>query len=178
MYMPTHVENIKLTVDNVEQPKVQSLLLELIELNNNIQIVHKRFRSNLKVVLKLHNKSCKELRKRNTKNKTRNNSKKPRKPSGITQPTKISKKMAKFMGVSSKTLVARTTVTKAVTKYIKDHNLQVPDNRRQFIPDKKLQSILSPLDSTKIDKNGISDTKKGYTYFNLHRYLSSQFPKN
>jgi chromatin remodeling complex protein RSC6 len=161
-----------------EQSKVEVLLLKLIELNKNIVLVQKHFNSSLKIVLKLHNKKCKELRKQNTKNRVRNiNNEIKRKPSGFAKPTKISKKLAKFMGVSSKILLARTVVTKKVTQYIKNKNLQVETNRRQFKPDKKLQSILSPLDNIKVDKNGLTDVQKGYTYFNLQKYLSSQFPK-
>ena len=48
--------------------------------------------------------------------------------------------------------------------YIREQNLQVPENRRSFIPDKQLGSILGPLKD--IDKD------KGFTYFNLQRYIT------
>ena len=79
------------------------------------------------------------------------------------------------MGVPKGTLLARTVVTKKVTQYIRENNLQVQENRRKFIPDNKLGSILSPLQNI-ADKNGVTDKEKGYTYFNLQKYISSQFP--
>jgi len=73
--------------------------------------------------------------------------------------------------------MARTEVTKRVTKYIKEAKLQVPANRRRFVPDSKLASILGKLDNTSKGKDGKTDSEKGYTYFNLQKYLSPQFIK-
>ena len=75
------------------------------------------------------------------------------------------------------TLVSRTDITKCITQHIKKNNLQDPDNRRRFHPDKKLKSILSPLDKVTKGKDGLTDSEKGYTYFNLQKYISSQFIK-
>ena len=74
--------------------------------------------------------------------------------------------------------MARTEVTKRVTAYIKEAKLQVKDNRRRFVPDAKLGSILGKLDTVTKGKDGKTDSEKGYTYFNLQKYLSPQFPKN
>ena len=139
----------------------------------------KKLSSDLKKVMKAHQKRCKELKKNASKSrkKVRDPNKPKRAPSGFAKPTVITNTLCDFLGVKHGTMVARTEVTKKVTAYIKTANLQVPENKRRFIPDDKLGSILSPLDSVKKDKHGKTDTEKGYTYFNLQKYLSSQFPK-
>ena len=73
--------------------------------------------------------------------------------------------------------MARTEVTKRITEYIKSKKLQVTSNKRQFLPDDKLSKILGPLDNNRKDKNGLTDCEKGYTYFNLQKYISPQFIK-
>ena len=49
---------------------------------------------------------------------------------------------------------------KKVTAYIRENKLQVETNKRQFVPDDKLQSILGPLDAIKKGKDGKTDAEK------------------
>ena len=132
----------------------------------------------LKNLCKTYDKSLKMLHKTTRKNKKRDVNSKPRLPSGFAKPTPISNVLCEFYGVPSGSLVSRTDITKSITQHIKNQNLQVVDNRRRFIPDNKLQQILSPLNTIKKDKKGITDSEKGYTYFNLQRYISEQFIKS
>lgn len=159
--------------------EVELLFKELVSHSEEMYKAQKRLTSNLKKVMKAHQKRCKELKKNASKSrkKVKDPNKPKRSPSGFAKPTAITNTLCDFLGVKHGTMVARTEVTKKVTAYIKTANLQVPENKRRFIPDDKLGSILSPLDSVKKDKNGKTDTEKGYTYFNLQKYLSSQFPK-
>ena len=78
--------------------------------------------------------------------------------------------MCTFLGLKSGTELSRTDVTKKVTAYIKEKQLQVPTNRRSFVPDKALGSILGPLQE--VDKD------RGYTYFNLQRYITPHIISN
>jgi len=159
--------------------EVELLFKELVSHSEEMYKAQKRLTSNLKKVMKAHQKRCKELKKNASKSrkKVKDPNKPKRAPSGFAKPTAITNTLCDFLGVKHGTMVARTEVTKKVTAYIKTAKLQVPENKRRFIPDDKLGSILSPLDSVKKDKNGKTDTEKGYTYFNLQKYLSSQFPK-
>ena len=166
--------NIEIDVKSNINNKKNLLVIELLTIIDNIRTLQRKFIYNVKLLNKLHIKDCKLLRKKLKKNKVRN-IKDTREPSGFAKPTTISKKLAKFMGVPKGTLLARTVVTKKVTQYIRENNLQVQENRRKFIPDNKLGSILSPLQNI-ADKNGVTDKEKGYTYFNLQKYISSQFP--
>ena len=62
--------------------------------------------------------------------------------SGFQKPTRISKELAKFTGWNDVDLHSRVEVTKFICDYIKTNNLQNPDDRRQIIPDAKLQKLL------------------------------------
>lgn len=165
------------TSESVSQ--VDVLFKELVKHSEDMYKSQKRLTSNLKKVMKAHQKYCKELRKNASKSRKRvkDPNKPKRAPSGFAKPTTITNTLCDFLGVEHGTKMARTEVTKKVTAYIKEANLQVQTNKRQFVPDKKLGSILGPLDSVKKDKNGKTDAEKGYTYFNLQKYLSAQFPK-
>jgi chromatin remodeling complex protein RSC6 len=62
--------------------------------------------------------------------------------SGFQKPTRISKDLAKFTGWNDSDLHSRVEVTKFICDYIKTNNLQNPEDRRQIIPDAKLQKLL------------------------------------
>jgi len=85
--------------------------------------------------------------------------------SGFATPTKISNELCTFMGLQNGTEVARTEVTKYLSKYIKDHSLQDEKNRRVILPDKKLGKLLNV---------GKTDS---VTYFNIQKYMKPHFTK-
>ena len=88
---------------------------------------------------------------------------KKREPSGFAKPTKISKELAKFLNVEENVEMARTAVTKALTEYIRNHNLQDPKDKRNIMPDAKLKKLLKASPDEKV------------TYFNLQRFLKVHF---
>ena len=127
----------------------------------------------LKAFGRSYKREMKELE-RNQNRSRRSNKKDPnrpkRAPSGFAVPSKISSEMCSFLGLSKGTELSRTDVTRKLTAYIRDKNLQVPTNRRSFVPDKALGSILGPLQEV--------DKEKGYTYFNLQRYITPHIVSN
>jgi chromatin remodeling complex protein RSC6 len=88
-----------------------------------------------------------------------------RKPSGFTKPTLISDELATFLGRSKGSEMARTEVTREINAYIKEHNLQNPENKRQINPDAKLRKLLKMSKSDSL------------SYFNLQTYMKALFPK-
>ena len=62
--------------------------------------------------------------------------------SGFQKPTRISKDLTKFTGWNENDLHSRVEVTKYICDYIKTNNLQNPQDRRQIVPDAKLQKLL------------------------------------
>lgn len=83
--------------------------------------------------------------------------------SGFMKPVKISKEMQKFTGIKDEQLVSRVDVTKAICSYVKEHNLQNTDDRRQFTPDEKLSKLLG--------------TTQPLTYYNLQKHIQQHFIK-
>ncbi len=159
--------NVKGTFDQL----VKSKLDLIASLKNEIQL--------LKKLQKDYDVSLKELSKKKKK-KTQRDDSKPRKPSGFASPVEISNTLFEFLStqdanIKKGDLVARTTVTGYITKYIKNHNLQNPENRRQIIPDETLGKLFSEPKEPKDPKN--PDSEKIYTYLRLQSYITHHFPK-
>ena len=146
---------------------VESTIASITGKVTELYAAMKELKAELKTLQQQWKKETKELKK---KKKKRGTSGKKRAPSGFAKPAVISNKLCDFLGVDHGTEMARTEVTKFLTNYIKTHNLQNPSNRKQIKPDKKLKSILGPLSDL--------DKEKGYTYFNLQRYVKNHFPKS
>ena len=87
--------------------------------------------------------------------------------SGFLKPVSISKEMSTFAGWKPDELHSRVDVTKYICNYIKENNLQNPDDKRQITPDAKLKKLLNYT------------TKDGepLKYYSLQTYLKQHFPK-
>lgn len=75
---------------------------------------------------------------------------KEKKTSAFMKPVHISKALSEIVGHGP---MPRTEVTKKLWDYIKKHNLQAKDNKRNIIPDEKLAVVLEsrePIDMFKI----------------------------
>jgi len=88
-----------------------------------------------------------------------------RNPSGFAKPTQISDQLADFLGVAHGTELARTAVTRQINAYIKENDLQKDGDRRQIVPDIKLQSLLS------------TPVEHALSYFNLQSSIKHHFTK-
>ena len=86
-----------------------------------------------------------------------------RPPSGFAKPTLLSDELCNFLNLPSKTMLARTDVTRKLNAYIKENNLQRPDNKKFIVPDAKLTELLNLKDSDEL------------SYFNLQRYMKHLF---
>lgn len=149
-------------------PSQVNLILEsILNTSSSIIVNQKSIISQLKQANRLYKKELKSIEK--AVSKARRNAKKDpnrpkRTPSGFAVPSKISTQMCDFLQLEHGTELSRTDITKKLTTYIREKNLQVPTNRRSFIPDNALGGILGPLKEV--------DQDKGYTYFNLQRYIT------
>ena len=121
----------------------------------------------VKKTSKAYSRDCRDFDKnlaRTRRQQKKDPNRKKREPSGFAVATDISDKLCDFLGIGRGTQLSRTDVTRKVTAYIRDKNLQIAENRRSFVPDNGLQDILGPLQD--VDKD------KGFTYFNLQRYIT------
>ncbi|KAI3922363.1 hypothetical protein MKX01_006052 [Papaver californicum] len=64
----------------------------------------------------------------------------PRQPRGITKPKPISPAMQELLGVPE---IPRTQALKQIWAYIKEHNLQDPENKKIIVCDEKLKKIFA-----------------------------------
>ena len=87
--------------------------------------------------------------------------------SGLMKPVMISKELAEFMGVSSDSLHSRVSVTNAICSYIKEKNLQNPNNKREIAADAALARIL------KYNSAG----SQPLTYFYIQQLIQPHFLK-
>ena len=83
--------------------------------------------------------------------------------------------MAKFLGIPADEKIARTDVTKKITGYVKEHNLQQADNKRVILLKGKYGKALAKVLSPVVDP--VTGDAVDLTFFNLQRYLKHHFPK-
>ena len=106
---------------------------------------------------------CNRVMKQKQRTKRQNNNN-----SGFLKPVAISDAMAGFTGWNPDDLRSRVDVTKYICSYIKQHNLQNPDDRREIRPDAKLAKLLN------YDAKTAKDPLK---YWSMQTYLKHHFKK-
>jgi len=86
-------------------------------------------------------------------------------PNGFAKPAKITDDMCDFLSVPHGSELSRTDVTRRINAYIKEHNLNKPENKRIILPDDKLRKILGVKNDEEV------------SFFSLQKYLSRSFVK-
>ena len=153
-------ENIEKKESNVD------ILFDKLQLQfNDSQQILKTLHNNLKILYKEVLKERKELQKKSNKNSKKK--KKKNNLSGFAVPTKITKELAEFLNLDHDTEISRTDVTSLICKYIKDNNLQNPDNKKIILPDDKLKKLF----------NGYLGEEDQLEFFNIQSYLKYHFIK-
>lgn len=92
--------------------------------------------------------------------------KKERKPCGFAVSSKVTPDMCEFMERKEGELISRIEITKYLNKYIKENNLENPENRQNIVPDEKLWKIL-----------GEEARNEKITHFTIQKYLNKHFLK-
>jgi|TARA_B110000093_G_scaffold150817_1_gene164989 chromatin remodeling complex protein RSC6 len=158
---PVVVEEVDNTVDAVVEEKQlgDTLINELTDKITSVQHEMKSIQQTLKLITKEYEKQKKIIAKVQRK---RDNAKKS--PSGFAKPCKISIELCKFVGIPEGSERSRTDITRYINAYVKEKNLNNPENRREFFPDEKLRAILNVTDKEKV------------TYFILQRLIAHHFP--
>lgn len=151
---PTEVATADVQVkERLEQlsSKLSSIANLVRELQNEIKVAEKE----LVKVVKANSKKSKRRVTNGGAKKT---------PSGFAKPTPLSDTLCSFLGVPKGTELARTDVTRRINAYIKEHNLQDPQDKRKIHPDTKLGTVLAPSDGP-------------YSFFSLQRFIKHNFVK-
>lgn len=163
---PEPVENVEVSVEQTTVVTIEKSMSDVLGSFSESILSLTSAINKLKMDFKVLEKQVlKEARSMDKVNAKRNRNKGSRAPSGFVKPSGISKELAKFLGVTEDTMIARTDVTKLITSYVKDHNLQDPSNGRKINPDTKLSNLLGVKSSDEV------------TYFNLQKYMKPHFVK-
>lgn len=145
---------------NVDGTSVKdNLVSTIIDKVNTLFAGFKEVQSLLKVLSKDYDKQQKIIEKAQKKRQNAKNS-----PSGFAKPNKISDELCDFIGVPHGTEKSRTDITRFINTYVKEHNLNKPENKRFILPDEKLKKILNVGDNEDIN------------YFILQKLISHHFP--
>jgi hypothetical protein len=151
------------TATDAQHPVVEqvteNVLSTIIDKVNTLSSAIKDIQANLKVLSKEYDKQQKIIEKAQKKRQNAKNS-----PSGFAKPNKISDELCDFIGVPHGTEKSRTDITRLINAYVKEHNLNKPENKRFILPDTKLKKILNVGDSEEIN------------YFILQKLISHHFP--
>jgi chromatin remodeling complex protein RSC6 len=162
----------------VDSDTMRERFERLIKSKQDLILELKREVQELRKLQRDHEHAVKDALKKSKKKKVPRDDSAPRKPSGFASPVMVSDEMYGFLekfGVKKGDLVARTDVTRYITAYIKEHDLQNPEFRREILPDAVLTKLFGPALEHR-DPNDES-TPKVISYLKLQKYLSPHFPK-
>ena len=134
------------------QDKLNAALGLIKELSSQVSRLEKRVTRDQKVMSK------------KMKGKTKRVVDPNKPPSGFAKPGKVSDELRSFLGLGKDELIARTEVTKRITKYCQDNKLQKAEDRRTIHVDAPLRKLL------RIPKGD------QLTFFNLQKYMKVHYP--
>lgn len=153
------VETTETAVVSV-QDDVKSMLTQANTVRETVGALVSELKRLEKRVAKLQKEADK--RRRKSKKPVEGEEVKPRKLSIFEVPTGLSNDLCSFLGRANGSKESRSNVTKAITSYVKEHNLK---DKHNITPDAKLKSLLGVKDGEVL------------TYFNLQKYLNHHYLK-
>ena len=92
----------------------------------------------------------------------------PRKLGALEKPIPLTDELSEFLGLTVGEHHSRQYVTKAINAYVKEHDLQNPENRRYILLESEAGLKLKAL---------LRDPDQPLTFFNIQRYLKVHYPK-
>lgn len=144
----------------VEGGSTTSALDDLAAKMSALSALFKETQAALKVLSKEYEKMKKTVSKSERKRANARTN-----PNGFAKPALITDALCDFLSVPKGTEMSRTDVTRKINAYIKEHNLNKPENKRIILPDEKLRKILNVKPSEEV------------SFFSLQRFLSPLFVK-
>ena len=164
------VENVETETVPVPVPSVDPLVKQLVSMTELLDVLSKTSKSltlEMKALtkdvnkLRLSSKSGKRVKKEVDPNV-------PRKLGALEKPVPITEELAEFLGLVKGELYSRQKVTQTINKFVKDNDLQNPENRRYILLESEQGLRLKQL---------LRDPDQALTFFNIQRYLKVHYPK-
>lgn len=166
--MSTETETVQTLVETeveVVDPMVRQLST-MLELLDTLAKTSKSLTIEMKTLTKDVNKL--RVSKAGKKQKRVVNPDVPRKLGALEKPVPISEELAEFLDFAKGEMYSRQRVTQAVNKFVKDNDLQNPENRRYILLESEAGLKLKSL---------LRDPDQPLTFFNIQRYLKVHYPK-
>lgn len=92
----------------------------------------------------------------------------PHKMGALEKPVPISEELSDFLGLTRGEMYSRQVITKSINQYVKDNELQNPENKRYILLESEAGLKLKAL---------LRDPDQPLTFFNIQRYLKPHYPK-
>ena len=165
--MSTQTEQPIMTEQQETKVNIDPMAEQLNSMASLLEVLNKTSKT-LSVEMKTLTKDVNKLRvSKRTKVKKVVDPDVPRKISALERPVEISSELSEFLGLPVGEFQSRQFITKQVNKYVKDHDMQNPENRRYILLDtsdeaKKLGKLLREPDQP-------------LTFFNIQRYLKVHY---
>jgi len=154
------VANVASPVDSTETEATVSLVDKVEQKINSLSQIIKETLAELKVLKKDYEKMRKSVEKTERKRANARTN-----PNGFAKPTPITDELCVFLSIPTGSVMSRTDVTRKINAYIKEHNLNKPDNKRIILPDVPLRKILNVKEGEEV------------SFFSLQKFLSPLFKK-
>ena len=167
--MSTETETIQTPVEtevDVVDPMVRQLSM-MTELLDTLAKTSKSLTAEMKALTKDVNK-LRVSKAGGKKQKRVVNPDTPRKLGALEKPVPISEELAEFLGLTKGEMYSRQQVTQGVNKFVKDNDLQNPENRRYILLESEAGLKLKSL---------LRDPDQPLTFFNIQRYIKVHYPK-
>ena len=119
----------------------------------NIALLLRHIEKKINQIIKINKKSS--IKKKNIQN------------TGLTKKVEITQELSSFLNINKNTnnnKLSRIFVTKFISNYIKENNLQDINNKRIIVPNKELKVLLD-----------YNDTNKNLTFFNIQKLLKKHY---
>lgn len=157
--------------ESVPVPEVDPLTTQMTNITELLDTLSKTSKS-LTTEMKSLTKEINKLKVASTKKKKRvkkePNPDEPRKLGALEKPVPITDELRDFLQLEAGELYSRQFITQNINKYVKENNLQNPENRRYILLDSEAGMKLKQL---------LRDPDQPLTFFNIQRYLKVHYPK-
>lgn len=154
--VPTSSEEI-LEMDDSLTTEMSDILSCITSMKTQLVDLAKRVKSYEKASMRRMKMMVKELNKKKARG--------AKQPSGFARPVEISHELCDFMNCPYGTQLARTSVTKFIISYIKEHGLENKLNKQEIVLDERLSALLNLAEGTEIK------------YFSIQKYMNHHFSK-
>lgn len=168
--MSTETETVQTPVETEVEVVVDPMVRQLSTMAELLDTLSKTSKS-LTLEMKALTKDVNKLRVSKTTGKKQKrvvNPDIPRKLGALEKPVPITEELSEFLGLTKGEMYSRQQITQGVNKFVKDNDLQNPENRRYILLESEAGLKLKSL---------LRDPDQPLTFFNIQRYLKVHYPK-